>query len=98
MFYNVGLYFFSCCSLINTQKKKQDQEIAELKEEALRWSANDTHLRQINRQLHNDNVQLRKAAGAAGGGSDGGGGGSGGGGGGGGGVWGPRGPSSGASS
>ena len=37
----------------------QDEEIAELKEEALRWSANDTRLRQINRQLLNDNMQLR---------------------------------------
>ncbi|CAM9804410.1 unnamed protein product, partial [Ectocarpus sp. 4 AP-2014] len=40
-----------------TLLRKKDQEIAELKEEALRWSANDTHLRQINRQLRNDNVQ-----------------------------------------
>ncbi|CAM9979299.1 unnamed protein product, partial [Ectocarpus fasciculatus] len=38
-----------------TLLRKKDQEIAELKEEALRWSANDTHLRQINRQLRNDN-------------------------------------------
>ncbi|CAM9485243.1 unnamed protein product [Ectocarpus sp. 12 AP-2014] len=74
-----------------TLLRKKDQEIAELKEEALRWSANDTHLRQINRQLRNDNVQLRKAVGTAGGGSDGGGGGGGDG-------WGPRGPSPSASS
>ncbi|CAM9190921.1 unnamed protein product [Scytosiphon promiscuus] len=46
--------------------RKKDDEIAELKEEALRWSANDTRLRQINQQLHNDNNQLRAAAGAAG--------------------------------
>lgn len=37
----------------------QNQEIAELKEEALRWSANETRLREINQQLLTDNMQLR---------------------------------------
>lgn len=49
----------------------QDQEIAELKEEGLRWSANDTRLRQINQQLLDDNMQLRAAASAAGSGGTG---------------------------
>lgn len=53
----------------------QDQEIAELKEEALRWAANDTRLRQINQQLHNENRQLRAAGPATGSGGGGGGGG-----------------------
>lgn len=37
----------------------QDREIAELKEEALRWSANDTRLRQMNQQLVTETMQLR---------------------------------------
>lgn len=49
--------------LYSTRTPPKDQEIAELKEEALRWAENDTRLRQLNQQLLNDNMQLRAAAG-----------------------------------